>query len=150
MLDRAGSRFRAFDRQLSRATPTDSIPLLHQHIPKSKKLEENIPLPLPELSFPKSSLYIKDTTRLLFYREQPNTMYSYTPTSKFLVLAPIQSAPLSVATEQTEIGNTQVRERSDSKSSTSSSSQLGRGVARLPAGFLYLGHDHPRNASPIV
>ncbi|KAL4956766.1 hypothetical protein BDW69DRAFT_181223 [Aspergillus filifer] len=52
-------------------------------------------------------------------------MYSYTPTSKFLVLAPIQSAPLSVATEQTEIDNTQVRERSDSKSSTTSS-QLGR------------------------
>ncbi|KAL4937637.1 hypothetical protein BDV06DRAFT_226775 [Aspergillus oleicola] len=60
-------------------------------------------------------------------------MYSYTPTSKFLVLAPIQSAPLSVANEQTEINNTQVRERSDSKSSTSSS-QLNRGVARLPTG----------------
>ncbi|KAL4997855.1 hypothetical protein BDV10DRAFT_185849 [Aspergillus recurvatus] len=29
-------------------------------------------------------------------------MYTYTPTSKFLVLAPIQSAPLAAANEQTE------------------------------------------------
>ncbi|RDW90111.1 uncharacterized protein DSM5745_01887 [Aspergillus mulundensis] len=57
-------------------------------------------------------------------------MYTYTPTSKFLVLAPIQSPPLAATNEQTETNATS--------------------VPRLPAGFLFLGYDHPRAASPSV
>ncbi|CBF88720.1 predicted protein [Aspergillus nidulans FGSC A4] len=76
-------------------------------------------------------------------------MYTYTPTSKFLVLAPIQSAPLAATNEQTETNISSVRERSDSSSSTTSSTRLSRGAAaRLPAGFLFLGYDHPTALSP--
>lgn len=74
-------------------------------------------------------------------------MYTYTPTSKFLVLAPIQSAPLSVSKEQTE-GISQIRERSDSETSTANSAQLNQGTSRLPAGFLYLGYDHTNGPTP--
>ncbi|KAL4975676.1 hypothetical protein BDW66DRAFT_151786 [Aspergillus desertorum] len=58
-------------------------------------------------------------------------MYTNTPTSKFLVLAPIQSAPLAATNEQTETNVSSVRE-----------------PGRLPAGFLFLGYDHPRGPSP--
>ncbi|GAB1212219.1 hypothetical protein ATERTT37_001351 [Aspergillus terreus] len=74
-------------------------------------------------------------------------MYSYTPTHKFLVLAPIQSGPRSIdITSQPELTSEQalaaVRERSDSQSSTATAvSQTGDVVSSLPSGFLYLGHD---------
>lgn len=76
-------------------------------------------------------------------------MYTYTPTSKFLVLAPIQSAPLAVNREQAD-SIAQARERSDSESSTSGNAPLNRGVSRLPAGFLYLGHGHTNGPQPSV
>ncbi|KAL4917836.1 hypothetical protein BDW62DRAFT_201389 [Aspergillus aurantiobrunneus] len=75
------------------------------------------------------------------------------PLLSFLVLAPIQSAPLSVTNEQTtetERNASQIRERSDSESSTANNTELNRGVSRLPGGFLYLGYDHPRAPSPSV
>ncbi|GAQ36028.1 hypothetical protein AtubIFM55763_006146 [Aspergillus tubingensis] len=67
-------------------------------------------------------------------------MYSYTPTSKFLVLAPTETAPLSTST--------QVRERSSSQSSTASGTTQRPGFSRLPSGFLYLGVDTRDAASP--
>ncbi|KAL4787482.1 hypothetical protein BJX76DRAFT_354194 [Aspergillus varians] len=82
-------------------------------------------------------------------------MYTYTPTAKFLVLAPIQSAPPPVTTSRFLVLSpihsaphrnedaegsisSHVRERSDSESSTTS-----RSVCRLPGGFLFLGHEYP-------
>ncbi|RDH33184.1 hypothetical protein BDQ94DRAFT_170351 [Aspergillus welwitschiae] len=50
-------------------------------------------------------------------------MFTYTPTSKFLVLAPTESAPLSTSTQRP-------------------------GFSRLPSGFLYLGVDTRDAASP--
>ncbi|KAL4986773.1 hypothetical protein BDW68DRAFT_178474 [Aspergillus falconensis] len=74
-------------------------------------------------------------------------MYTYTPTSKFLVLAPIQSAPLAATNEQTETNFSSVRERSDSSSSTSNNTQLGRGLPVSASEFehidaLYRGVSH--------
>ncbi|KAI9038693.1 uncharacterized protein KD926_010533 [Aspergillus affinis] len=71
-------------------------------------------------------------------------MFSNTPTHKFLVLAPIQSGPLSVAAaDQPEIANraSSTRERSSSQSSTASTDSPLGAVSPLPSGFLYLGHD---------
>ncbi|PLB48270.1 hypothetical protein P170DRAFT_476894 [Aspergillus steynii IBT 23096] len=70
-------------------------------------------------------------------------MYSYTPTHKFLVLAPIQSGPLSVAADQPELASqaSSTRERSSSQSSTTSTGSPLGAVSPLPSGFLYLGHD---------
>ncbi len=83
-------------------------------------------------------------------------MYTHTPTAKFLVLAPVQSAPhsvfnnnflvlsptesapSSVSGEQTETesnASSHIRERSDSEASTASS---------VSDGFLFLGHNRPR------
>ncbi|KAL3468211.1 hypothetical protein BJX64DRAFT_283090 [Aspergillus heterothallicus] len=105
-------------------------------------------------------------------------MSYHTSTQKFLVLAPIQHAPLAVSSEQSEIAASlvrdradsqsstssgrsgflylghdipspyAVRERSDSQSSTASSIRPNRTVSRLPGGFLFLGHDI--NNSPTV
>ncbi|RAL05266.1 uncharacterized protein BO80DRAFT_461156 [Aspergillus ibericus CBS 121593] len=66
-------------------------------------------------------------------------MYTYTATSKFLVLAPTESGPATA---------TQGRERSSSQSS-SSSEQQRPGLSRLPSGFLYLGVD-TRNTTPSL
>ncbi|KAL4880170.1 hypothetical protein BJY04DRAFT_219449 [Aspergillus karnatakaensis] len=99
-------------------------------------------------------------------------MYTYTATHKFLVLAPVQSAPLRVAKEnkflvlsptespalspideQMETESTissLARERSDSQSSSDSTAQIRRTVSRLPGGFLYLGHDARRPSIPSV
>ncbi|KAL4751129.1 hypothetical protein BDW72DRAFT_193260 [Aspergillus terricola var. indicus] len=96
-------------------------------------------------------------------------MYTYTPTSKFLVLAPIQSAPLAATNEQTETNVSSVRERSDSSSSTSSSTQLSRALhfkhelhythhAFIPTPRLNHGHDQgippplrsPQSGLPLV
>ncbi|PWY88690.1 hypothetical protein BO94DRAFT_47790 [Aspergillus sclerotioniger CBS 115572] len=68
-------------------------------------------------------------------------MYTYTATSKFLVLAPTESGPATA---------TQGRERSSSQSSTSSGSQQRPGLSRLPSGFLYLGVDTRNNTTPSV
>ncbi|KNG81207.1 hypothetical protein ANOM_011305 [Aspergillus nomiae NRRL 13137] len=71
-------------------------------------------------------------------------MYTYTPTHKFLVLSPIHSGPMNDQVESKE--PTQVRERSSSQSSTTSTGSQLRGVfSPLPGGFLYLGHEQDRN-----
>ncbi|KAB8071926.1 hypothetical protein BDV29DRAFT_11419 [Aspergillus leporis] len=72
-------------------------------------------------------------------------MYTYTPTHKFLVLSPIHSGPVNEDQPQEPA---QVRERSNSQSSTASTgSQLRGTFSPLPGGFLYLGHEPagPRN-----
>ncbi|PYI23023.1 hypothetical protein BO99DRAFT_429144 [Aspergillus violaceofuscus CBS 115571] len=63
-------------------------------------------------------------------------MYTETASSRFLVLAPIHNGPLTATSAQ------HPRERSSSQSSTTSNDSSRRpGIARLPSGFLYLGHD---------
>ncbi|PYH45672.1 uncharacterized protein BP01DRAFT_382295 [Aspergillus saccharolyticus JOP 1030-1] len=60
-------------------------------------------------------------------------MYTETPSSRFLVLAPIHNGPLTAAEAQ------HPRERSSSQSSTTSNDSSRRpGLARLPSGFLGL------------
>lgn len=66
-------------------------------------------------------------------------MYSYTPTNKFLVLAPIQSGPLSVTAADQSASST--RERASSQSSTTSIDSPLSAVSPLPSGFLTLGYD---------
>ena len=67
-------------------------------------------------------------------------MYSYTPTSKFLVLAPIEAGPSSITSA--DQSPAAARERSSSQSSTVSvGSQVGDAVSSLPQPFLYLGMD---------
>lgn len=89
-------------------------------------------------------------------------MYTETPTAKFLVLAPVQSAPhtvfnnnflvlsptesspSSVSDEQTETesnASSDIRERSGSEASTASS---------FSDGFLFLGHNRSRGPSSRV
>ncbi|RAH80904.1 hypothetical protein BO86DRAFT_400354 [Aspergillus japonicus CBS 114.51] len=73
-------------------------------------------------------------------------MYTETASSRFLVLAPIHNGPLTATSAQ------HPRERSSSQSSTTSNDSSRRpGIARLPSGFLYLGHDgsnRPRHRHP--
>ncbi|KAJ0420465.1 hypothetical protein BJY00DRAFT_312890 [Aspergillus carlsbadensis] len=66
-------------------------------------------------------------------------MFSHTTNQKFLVLAPIQHAPLATANEQSEVVFSPVRDRADSQSSTAS----------RRSGFLYLGHEIHNAYSPV-
>lgn len=72
-------------------------------------------------------------------------MYTYTPTSKFLVLAPIEAGPRSITPAdqpQFDTNAAASRERSNSQSSTATlGSQVGEAVSPLPQAFLYLGMD---------
>ncbi|RHZ64559.1 uncharacterized protein CDV56_102854 [Aspergillus thermomutatus] len=83
-------------------------------------------------------------------------MYTYTPTSKFLILSPVQSRPEQTSkflvltpTEsgpEYELGasspdSPRIRDRSDSQSSISTDeSQVEAPFSPLAGGFLYLGH----------
>ncbi|GIJ83550.1 hypothetical protein Asppvi_002373 [Aspergillus pseudoviridinutans] len=80
-------------------------------------------------------------------------MYTYTPTSKFLVLSPVQSRPAQTSkflvltpTEsgpEYELGTSspaspEIRDRSDSVSTDES--QIEATFSPFAGGFLYLGH----------